>query len=57
MNNTSNLIKHVLVEGNIYMVDYSAPAPVWRYAMPFAQWVAQQKELTQNQFPDLHGKR
>ncbi|HEY9733437.1 MAG TPA: hypothetical protein V6C89_16075 [Drouetiella sp.] len=55
MNNTdSSLVKHVVHEGNIYVVDFSAPAAVWTFAMPLSLWAVKQNEQCRRQFPDLH---
>ncbi|MBS2001336.1 MAG: hypothetical protein U0103_26265 [Candidatus Obscuribacterales bacterium] len=55
MNNSENsLVKHVVHEGNIYIVDFNAPAAVWTYAMPLALWAARQNQQCRNQFPSFH---
>ncbi len=54
MNNTdSNPVKHVVFQGNIYIVDFSAPAPVWTYAMPLSLWAVRQRDQNHKQVSKL----
>lgn len=55
MNNSdSSLVKHVVHEGNIYVVDFSAPAAVWTFAMPLSLWAVKQNEQCHRQSPELN---